>query len=431
SQKMASVAIEIPHTRGLGRKLLGDPFRELSQGLRGHSKKYKKIADAIGNTHLGFDAYRPIMNGLREGTLAPWQFHIIANSIDNIHNQNARNKITIALGFHRKELTEAAEAAGQDPDRVMRTLLDDLEGISDEKEFIAKIMDLGEVLEGTDTITVKKGTVAAEEHLQSKIDAAADYIRLTIDEYHATMLDLDPSFKANFVDGYIRQSYTPEGRAILQQFTDGANNVPFQEWASAAERGEPGKGIMARLMHAMGIGGGAETNLGSGRYLDDSGRMQMLQMTDDGPLLMDENYITDTYIRNKAPKVVDEAGVVRGDAGAVRPSVAKINEWLEVAVRENAEEYGIKLPKNWDGKVFKENPLEAASDYVGLLDDTIRQWGAINSMRHAGLVVGQSTAIDVQDVLQRMMGNIHRISQKVTVRGTAVGAGAAAAAVPI
>ncbi|KKL81992.1 hypothetical protein LCGC14_1989200, partial [marine sediment metagenome] len=113
--------------------------------LKGYSKGYKKMASAIGNSQLGFDAYRPIMNGLREGTLAPWQFHIIANSIDNIHNQNARNKITIALGFHGKELTEAAEAAGQDPDRVMRTLLDDLEGISDEKEALAEIMELADV----------------------------------------------------------------------------------------------------------------------------------------------------------------------------------------------------------------------------------------------------------------------------------------------
>ena len=415
SRRLGEIGVEIPGTRGLGRKLVGNPMRKLSDGMKEFSPKYKKIADAMSSGRLSFDAYRPLMNGLRDGTLPAWQFHIAATAIDNVNNQHFRQQVTATLAHHGKVLGEAADSALQDRDEVMRTVLERLGRSSDDIALMEQAQKGAQMSAGGKLIHA--ASRAADTRLEKLIDEAVEYMRGVKDEVADAMAELDPKFRSKYVDGYVDHIYSQDGRDILNQFVRKGANVPRAEWADAAERGEPGKSLLVRIMHTMGGGGSAETSLGSSRFVEPvTGRLQMQSIADDGPLLFDESYLTDLLLRQQSVPIIGPGGQV-ADPGLKTgfASVAQLNEWLEVTIRENAERYGIKIPKNWDGKLFKENPLEIMAEYTAAMDDTIKQWTMVDAMKQAGLVVQRSTAIDVQDVLQKMMANINRISKKVPV----------------
>ena len=143
SQRFADLSLEIPGTLGLGKKLIGDPIRAISKGLRALSpKKYGKMADAMKSGRLAFDAERPWLNGLRDGTLQPWQYFIGMSAFDNINNQYFRQAINASLLHHTNILREAAEVAGEDESVVWGAVLRRLEQSGDEDSLIRNIIEM-------------------------------------------------------------------------------------------------------------------------------------------------------------------------------------------------------------------------------------------------------------------------------------------------
>jgi hypothetical protein len=413
SQRFANISVEIPGTRGLGKQLIGDPIREVSKGLRALSpKRYGKLADAMKSGRLAFDAERPWLNGLRDGTLQPWQYHIGMQAFDNINSQFFRQGINTSLIHHTNVLRKAAEVAGEDESAVWGAVLRRLEQSGDEESLIRNMIEMSAqggtpLREGVD--------IGFEPELAKVANEAADYMREVMDDMHAQMSVLDPKFKEKYIDGYVNHSLSNEGRDIIGQFLIQGANIPEKQWAEAAARGEPGKGLLVRLINASGRGGQVETSLGSNRFIDRLlARFQAQTLIDDGPVFWKINDLTDVWLRNASTPVIGPGGEIATDVLQTKyAGVDQLNEWLEAAVRANAEEYGIVLPKNWEGKLFKEDPFEIVKDYVAAMDDTIKQWSMIDAMKMSGLVVRHSTAIDTQDVLQNIIANLYRVSEKL------------------
>ena len=414
SKRFAEIGFEIPHTRGLGRKLVGDPLRDVSAALKKHSDKYTNIADALSSGRKAFDVDRPWLNGLRNGTIEPWQYHIAKPAMDNIRNQAGRQQVTATIAHHSRVLLEQAEIAGVEPEAMWRTVSERMQNVGDDQPLWDEANKLMDAMTGSDVLT--ETVSVGSPDLDKAIDDVVKYMRDNYDDVHTKMSTLSPSFKEKYIDGYQTHMLTDDGRKIIGRFVSRAANVAHRDWADAAARGEPGLGIMARIMNTVSGGGQAEVSLGSNRFIDRLlGKFQMLQMADDAPILIEESYLSDIWTRNAPTEsLFGPNGEVTTDVLQTGYApVEQMNEWMSAAAKGNADTYDIVLPRKWDGKMLEDNPLTIFDNYYGAMDDTIKQWTMVDAMRMGGLVTRHSTAIDTQDVIELLRANVHRVSQKV------------------
>lgn len=411
STKLAKYTVPIPGTIGLGKKVIGDPVRDISKRLRALSPKYGKLADAISSGRTSFDGPRALMNGMRDGTLKPWQYMIGATAFDNLNNKAFVQQMRNGLAHHARLVLQASEEAGEDPKVSMGTLLRRLEQSGD-AESLAKELD-----KFTGSVIADKpiSLTTGETKLGEVVEESAKFMREILDDLHGQMSLLDPAFREKYIDGYITHTLTKEGRKIINQLLGKGAAVPQNEWVAAAERGEPGKGLLIRILNASGRGGQAETSLGSTRFKERViGRFQAQEIMDAGPTFIEESYLTDIYLRANSPPTIGPQGqVLEGTVQTKYAGVEQVNEWVGAAVRGTSDDFDLVLPRNWDGKIFEENPFQILSDYVESMDNTIRQWTMIDAMKMAGLVVKHSTAVDPQDVLQNVLANIYRVAEKL------------------
>ena len=407
----------IPGTAGLGRKLVGDPMRHLFDGL----SQYKgfgssitggvsNVVQSVGKGATKMDQMAPLLRGLRNGDIEGWQWHIAASAIDSMQNNAAKHTIATDLNAQWNAITQAAADEG----------IDNLHEISSEVLWRLESSDIDEVL--LREIRTKREGVASEglqpvfsesfptgTELGDRMTKMVTSMQETMDSYHDALSVMNPEFKDRFIRGYIPHTPTKSGRALITAFAGHSSGK--------AGKGNTADDVWAHLLNAAGNGGVAAPEMGSTRHIGRKvGRLQALQIKDDGIVMLDEAVL-------KALRAQDMVDNPLGPDGMINPttmqtsylSVKQLNEMLAPIIEREADRLGIVLPKDWDGIIFNDNPVETMLDYVDSMTDAINSWNVVNRLKASGLAFTHRAELDMQQVAQNMYSNAVRNASEVPI----------------
>src|SRR5690606_23743825 len=108
--------------------------------------------------------------------------------------------------------------------------------------------------------------------------------------------------------------------------------------------------------------------LGASRYFNPrTGRLNALTLTDQGTVLFEADAMKG--LKEGSANVLGREGEVAVDVlRSTYFTVSELNELIGPLVERLAKEHGVVLPRNWNGQVFKTNPLDIVFGYVNNLD---------------------------------------------------------------
>lgn len=395
--------IIIPGTQGLGKQLVGDPIRAMSAQLK-KLTPYRKLARKLDDIADNVWADRSLMHGLAkaEGGVEGWQYHIVETAIDRLRNRHTLEVTKAQLNSRKERIVELARTAKP--------------ATMDEDEWLDKVWgDVMSRLENrgaTETLTANlfqpgtMGRLDLQGDLDREVQALADNLRETFDGLHTALAVFDKEAAEKYIKGYAPHQVNTEVSALLGELAAKGGTQTREAIMAAQARGDMGGVLMAQLLNAIGKGGRLEDALGATRYTNhrDVGRIEALTLTDLGTVLFDQNFLRG--LKNSASRVGTEAGEVIDDALSTQYlTVRELNAAIKPVLEELAGKYGVPLPKNWDGRVFNDNPLDVASAYIENLDEVIAQWGYVDALHSAGLAVRHGSAPDTQSMLQSLYAN--------------------------
>lgn len=393
---------------GVGRKFIGDPLRTLHNNLLNFGG-YNKLASNLSSAANHMDRMRPILQGLQKGELSGWQYHIAANAIDNISNHANREVITALMNSKFQQIRRLAEENNLDMSAVNTTLMNRLERADVDRVAVQQYEKL--FGQGADESLLDDDFITLYPELDAVLNDTAAFLRKTYGDYHRALGMLDPTVKKRMIDGYVPHKTNDVGKDLLRELAEKGAAPPRSSWANT---NDPGRQLFVKLLAAVSEDGRLETNLGGTGFnpKKDIGRVEALTLTREGMVLLDEEFTAG--LRQMLPDVLDEGELVGTTTQKFIPAT-KLNELLEPVIRQQAEEYGVAIPRTWDGKIFSEDPFEVSVDFISSLDDAIHIWSTMDALKTAGLAMKQSQGVDVQDTIQALMSQVVRRTQKVKV----------------
>ena len=406
---LLSRAIDIPGTRGLGRKLVGDPLRTLSQGLKDLGVPgYEKLADTVLKSARKMDRDSPLIRAMsqpaEQGGVSGWQWHILQSAEENMMNNAAKHTISTNLNSQWNRITEQAVEAGVDINDVGRDILFRMEGQNVDDTLMRQLDEL--MGQDPENLTGLRDAIYKNPDLDASVQGMVTYMQETMGEYHAALSKLDPSFKEKFIKGYIPHSPTKQGRELVTALA--GSKMFLNASTDTAEQ------MASQLVNAAGRGGVAEAPMGATRYVGrQTGRVQALQLSDDGIVMLDQEALQLMNTQQITDGIIDPVtGAVNTNALETRYiATPQLNAMLAPILEREARKHGVVLPKDWDGKIFNENPVETMVGYIDNMSDAIQAWQTVDAMKQAGLAITHSTEIDMQKVTQNMFNNVVRIAQ--------------------
>src|SRR5690606_26737376 len=137
-------------------------------------------------------------------------------------------------------------------------------------------------------------------------------------------------------------------------------------------------------------------------------------LTDQGTVLFEADAMK--ALKEGSANVLGPEGQVATDVlKSTYFTVTELNEMIGPLVERLAKEHDVVLPRNWNGQVFKTNPLDIVFGYVNNLDEVVTSWNLMDALRTAGLAFEHSTAPNTQDRLQAMYRKLMRNWEEVEV----------------
>jgi len=375
----------IPGTSGLGRRIIRkNPISQMVTKMRAQlpAGQSTRLANKLKSVRKGADLDQPLFDALVDGTMEPWQWTMFMAGRDGIDNSAATGAHHKWLSNLRDESDRLAELGGFDPEEVALSLhrrLDIQDGVG----------ELGPEF---------------SPELDTYLDKVAVEMRTMFDDYHAKMVALDPDFATNHIEGYISHLPGDTGRQFMADILEQAGAAPkIEAWGKG---NDAGLGFFARVAAAVGHGGNTAIDeaMGSMRFINrKTGRFQVQSMSlDGGPIQLDREYMQ---------QLLDD-GVINPDAlqtGYL--SAQDINDALEPVFRHVADEVGVPIPKDWDGRFLSQNPFEVAVEYTQSMNDAIQSWELIKALEAANLVLRQNKVIDTQQVVQNLVHQVKEMGQ--------------------
>lgn len=416
TQSSLSSGILVPGTQGLGKRMVGDPVRNLVGRLKG-----SRIGDAfdyLDDTASFFDTERSLNKALASGRLSGWQYATAMKvGLDRIANQSTREATIATLNVLGSRVLAAANDAGLDDKSVVWSkIMHNLEGYDDPGEdMILGQLDniLGGKLTSQKSIEDFSNDLLRNQDLDSHINALSEFLRTTFDGYHKALSAFDPEIKKQYIDNYAPHAFSDPGRRIVSVLSAKGRGIPKREWKRLQDEGNPGGVLLAQIINAYSKGGRLESSLGGSRYFNarDEGRFAAVALTDEGAPMLEKKFWEG--LTEQGEEIIGPNAEVNATLRTKYAPASKLNEWVEPVLRKLAEDYNIKLPKDWDGKLFSEDPLELAIGYIHNLDQVVNTWNAVEALKAAGLAFRHETAPDINQVLQNMYGNAIRNTKKV------------------
>jgi hypothetical protein len=256
---------------------------------------------------------------------------------------------------------------------------------------------------------------------ENQLDRVAQLLADTQDSYYNMLDEILPKTKdgrsvIGRVESHIPHQLTDKGRLIVAQLAELGDVFTRSEALRLQRQGHPGAVLLDQLINAVSRGGRIEQQIGATRYVDERiiGVSTAMAITDNGIINIEKD-----SLRRVQPTI---AGVL-GPEGQVLPNnlkpsymtVPELNVELATAIRLIADDprSGIVLPRNWDNKVFNDNPLEVVGNYIDNLHEVIQLWQTVEALKSAGLAFAHSSVIDIgktnQAIMDRLMENTVRV----------------------
>ena len=394
----------IPGTQGLGRKLVGDPIRRLSENfekLGFVGRGYQKGINAIGKGATNMDQLAPWLRGLKNGEIEGWQYHIAEGAISGMNNNAAKHTISTELRAMWEGITKQAADAGQDLSELGRRIMYRLDASDLDEVLAAQMGKARQALgaEGAQRTGVKTALDSAHPQLDESVEKLVTYMQETMGSYHTQLGILDPEFAEQFIKGYVPHSINKNLRPIIDAFA--------RESSGKAGQGVTEEDLWAHLLNAAGSASVADGIFGSpghvGRRL---GRGQALRLYNEGLLMLDAQTLNVMGLERQVVSPFGAEGKVITDAlGEVGLTVPELNELLGPILERESKRLGVPLPNDWDGALFNENPLEVMLDYLDNMTDAINAWNLLEPLKASGLAFTHAAELNLQNVSRNIVNN--------------------------
>lgn len=389
----------IPGTRGLGRKLVGDPVRDIAKAL-GKRPKFAGLGDVFAKANTMADVDNGVLKALKAGTIEPWQYTIVRSATDTLSNLTHREEIAGRMNVHLREIRELTKGTDTNEQQVFATVFDRLETADPDDEVVKVLSDM---FGGIGTAMDQMGNSA----LDAKVNDLVTEIRDVFDSHIKILGELDPTVKPQYLDGRTPHLLSPEMNNLIYRLYD----------AGGGHRPESAAGeILSIIMEGAARGGVKEDAVGAAKvvrsmYNTQASRVAAVSLLDDGLVMMNNETLNALTTRAKevlSGGVIDPNAVQEG-----RLPLTSLNEILGPEVKALAERRGVALPKNWDGKVFNENPLDVILAFVDDTQHAIQGLQMTDALRAVGLAFDKSAGLDVQDILISLHRKMIRVGEKV------------------
>ncbi len=405
----------IPGTQGLGRKLVGDPIRALSENLKKLGfvgNVWDNFSTAVGKGVSKMDQMAPILRGLRDGSIEGWQYHIAVSAIDSMNNNSAKHAISTELNAMWNNITSLADEAGQDLSHVGREVMYRLDA-SDIDEVLATQVRAAQQGIGPEAAgaiglqDIKTGN----QQLDKAMGEMVTYLQETMGSYHQALSVLDPEFAEKFIKGYVPHSPTKLARKFMSAFA--------KESSGKAGKGNTAEDVWAHLLNAVGQASASAPQVGGTMHIGRKiGRAQALQVYSDRLLMIDKNALEMLAVENRVILPFGPDGKVVGDTlETIGLSVPELNELLKPIALRESDRLGIAMPHNWDGTLFNENPIEVMLDYLDNMTDAINSYNLMDSLKASGLAFTHTAELNLQDMAQSIVNNAMRTASTMPMSG--------------
>ncbi len=401
----------IPGTQGLGRKLVGDPIRRLSDNLKKLGfvgTTWDNFSTAVAKGTSKMDQMAPILRGLRDGDIQGWQYHIAASAIDTMNNNAAKHGISTELNAMWNNITGLADEAGQDLSHVGREVMYRLDAGDIDEVLKNQVRDAQRALGPEQAGNVFPGAIATgNKKLDDAMSDMVSYLQETMGEYHDALSILDPEFAEKFIKGYVPHSPTKQARKFITAFA--------KESSGKSGKGNTAEDVWAYILNAAGQAGSAAPEVGgSGHVGRQVGRAQALQIYNEKLLMLDKDALEVLALQNKVILPMSADGKLITDTlEQTGLSVPALNDLLRPIIERESKRLNITLPNNWDGTLFNENPIEVMLDYLDSMTDAINSWNLMESLRASGLAFTHTTELNVQNVARNIQNNAMRAAATI------------------
>ena len=403
--------ILIPGTQGLGRKLVGDPIRLLSDNLKKLGplgRGFNRVSTAIAKGASKMDQMAPILRGLRDGDIQGWQYHIAANAIDSMNNNSTKHAISTELNAMWNNITGLADEAGHDISNVGREVMYRLDASDLDEVLVDQVRSvqrgIGPEIEGAiPSVPIATGNKALDDAMTGMVT----YLQETMGSYHDALSLLDPEFAEKFIKGYVPHSPTKEARLFMKAFA--------KESSGKSGKGNTQEDVWAYMLNAVGSASASAPQVGGTMHVGRNiGRSQALQLYDDRLLMLDKNALEVLALENRVILPLGPGGTVMETLEQTGLSVPELNNLLKPIIERESARLGIQLPHNWDGTIFNENPIEVMLDYLDNMTDAINSWNLMDSLKASGLAFTHTAELNLQDIARNIQNNAFRNAATLT-----------------
>ncbi len=397
----------IPGTQGLGRKLVGDPIRILSTNLKKMGfvgKTWDNFATAVGKGTSKMDQMAPILKGLASGDIQGWQYHIAAAAIDSMNNNATKHHISQEVKGMWESITVLGSDQGFDIHQIGREVMSRLDASDLDDVLVPQVRAAKEALlggiEDADVgaaIPILTGNKALDDEMTTLVV----FLQETMEGYRDALSQLDPDFADRFIKGYTPQSVNQNMRPVLKAFA--------KESSGKSGKGSTPEDMWAHLLNAVGIASASDPNIGGSGHIGRAvGRFQAFQLYSDRLLMLDDTALNVMALERRINLPLGADGKVVNTLEQVGLTVPELNDIFKPILERESNRLGIALPKDWDGAIFNDNPIEVMLDYLDNMTDAINSFNLMDSLKASGLAFTHSAELNVQDVANNVMNNAMR-----------------------
>ncbi len=373
----------IPGTQGLGRKLVGDKVRGVSQKIRSISPRYDKVAGVLESVGKNMDIDGALMLGVKKGQITGGQY---LAAKDAIANQIAGEQMVVLntrLNFEKSEMLGHLKAEVPDIDG------DVLEDTLNRSVF--SFMN-----GGSNEIMIDGAAISRKSDLYRAAEGYRDYSRTVMKSFWDALEEIAPDLKLGHLKNYMPMGVNKDAMSLVRELAEKGGATSDLLAKVPKGRSAAGAFYLGQLLGAINGGGQMEAALGgtARAMARQKGFSPFVVLNDLSPVVLGDP----TELATSA--VARRMGVAAKNMQDVdhHIDIVELNDLIEQHVEALAEELGVHIGKR-SPRLLSEDPFQAVADYAQDLDNSLRMRNLIKVLEENGLVQRNRRQVDFQGTM--------------------------------
>lgn len=375
SQSLLEKGITIPGTRGLGRKIVGDPWRSMLRSAK-KNEVTGPIMNVLSRVADNLDKNRSLLTGLKLGEFDAHTWLVLTNAEQNHHLSGHVTEAVARIGHYANEIVREVNAKTPEVVGRMHTGL-------------ARYLETGRWASELDDLA-PVGTAARRQ-----IDEFKQFIDREAQTMWNMVKDIAPDLKLGRLDNYIPMSVNKEMYEFLQQL---AGSPAFLRYADAAGEGAEAAGTwyLSKVLDALGKGGRSEGSIGSNRHLMNRDLDVAMRFNDESLSVLWDVDALDAA----SPTLPQAVAALVNSVSPGRQGFVQLNDYMEPVLRKLIDDFpeaNLRKPKSF--RVFNEDVFRTMTDYVQSMASTISSREVLNMLEEEGLILAKPWVLNEQSTL--------------------------------